>query len=120
MNNIPLHEFAEHVSEYEYVAWVPCIAGRLNYKNAPSKTTLGSLQVPRGLNVKVGVGSNGEQGYRALAVTSTHNWQDTVDNNASGDFKVLVVGRDGLGCVQLGSQGHERGRARGFHLYHVR
>ena len=93
MNNIPLHEFAEHVSEYEYVAWVPCIAGRLNYKNAPSKTTLGSLQVPRGLNVKVGVGSNGEQGYRALAVTSTHNWQDTVDNNASGDFKVLVVGR---------------------------
>jgi len=93
MNNIPLHEFSDHLSEYDSVAWVPCIAGRLNYKNAPSKTTLGSLQAPRGLNVRVGADANGEKGSRVMAVTSQHNWKDTTNVNASGDFRVMVTGR---------------------------
>lgn len=93
MNNIPLHEFADHLSEYDSVAWVPCIAGRLNYKNAPSKTTLGSLEAPRGINARVDTEAHGGKGSRVLAVTSRHNWKDTADVNASGDFRVMVTGR---------------------------
>jgi len=87
-----LDGFLNDIKNFQYVGWVPCISGRLNYDNASVTTSLDSEISAVAFNKKL-KNSSFSDGERVLAITSTHDWQDTFDGRVTGKFKIVVVGR---------------------------
>ena len=87
-----LDGFLNDIKNYQYIGWVPCISGRLNYDNASVTTSLDSERSAVAFNKKL-KNSSFLDGERVLAITSTHDWQDTFGGEVTGKFKIVVVGR---------------------------
>lgn len=93
-NQQDLADFIQQTEDYDYIGWIPCICGRLNYKNATADTALGNVKKAQSVNIKMYPQNIADDDFiRALAVTSTVNWRDRTDKSYDGKYKVMAVGK---------------------------
>jgi hypothetical protein len=67
----------------EYLGWIPCLSGKLNFAYAKSGLS-GKKQ--QECNIPLG-----ESGDRLIVISSDINWKDRVDKAADGNFSVIAT-----------------------------
>ncbi|EJO2020449.1 hypothetical protein RQY88_002204 [Vibrio vulnificus] len=112
----PEHTFSELADKYEYIGWIPCVVGRLDFSKVGTDQLKYKKDEPICLSYMDEHSSpSAEYRCRYNAISSVYNWKDREDknNDYSGEFRFLTILKtlpngDAIGNAYLWSTEEEK------------